>query len=267
MKLVRFNDDRLGELRDSERGPIVVERDRPAIHRLQDVRLRPPLPSPASRIFALGANFAGHVSDGSQALGRPTPDDARPPAGFFVIPGSLIGPEDEIRPPAAARKLDYEAEVAVVLATGGRNLAARDVRFCGYTAFNDVSIRDPHLGLSRLDEGTLSWGLQKNFDGGNILGPYLYVGDFDPGALSIRSRVNGAQRQDGSTAQMIRSFAEGAAYLSRYLTLHPGDLITSGTPAGTAIEQGIDGPYLQNGDVVEVEVGDLGVLRNRVVRD
>jgi 2-keto-4-pentenoate hydratase/2-oxohepta-3-ene-1,7-dioic acid hydratase in catechol pathway len=237
------------------------------VHDVRSVRLRAPLPAPTSRIFALGVNFRSHVAGAAKAVGQAdaTKDDTRPPAGFFVIPGSVVGPDEEVCPPPDAQKLDYEAEVAVVLATGGRDLAPEDVRFWGHTGFNDVSIRDPHLGLSRLDEGALAWGLQKNFYGGNVLGPWVAVGEgHDLAALRIRSSVNGELRQDGSTAEMIRSFAEGVAYLSRYLPLAPGDLLTSGTPAGTAIEQGIDGPFLRPGDVMEVEVEGAGTLRNRV---
>jgi 2-keto-4-pentenoate hydratase/2-oxohepta-3-ene-1,7-dioic acid hydratase in catechol pathway len=299
MRLVRFDDDRTGVLRDGPDGPVVIDlatlegapdsRDwramiddwahaGPALERLvdaapggravQDVALRPPLPSSASRIFAMGVNFRSHVGNAASAVGvaDPTQDDTRPPAGFFVIPGTLAGPDEDVQPPDDVRALDYEAEVAVVLGRGGRHLAPEDVRFWGHAAFNDISIRDPHLKYSRLDEGALAWGLQKNFQGGNALGPWIAVGEgHDLGALSIRSRVNGEQRQDGSTAQMIRSFAEGVAYLSRYLDLQPGDMLTSGTPGGTAIEQGADGPFLRPGDLIEVEIEGAGTLRNRVV--
>jgi 2-keto-4-pentenoate hydratase/2-oxohepta-3-ene-1,7-dioic acid hydratase in catechol pathway len=240
------------------------------VHDVDAVRLRAPVPAPTSRIFAMGQNFRSHVSSAAQAIQVADPTAAtndRPPAGFFVIPGTVIGPDDEIAPPATAQKLDYEAEAAVVLACGGRDLAAGDVRFWGYTGYNDVSIRDPHLGLSQLDKGALAWGLQKNFDGGNVLGPAIVVDEgYDLSNLSIRSSVNGELRQDGSTTDMIRSFAEAAAYISGYLRLEPGDMLTSGTPSGTAIEQGIDGPYLQHGDLIEVEIEGAGVLRNRVRR-
>lgn len=237
------------------------------VYDLQEVQLDAPLPSAVSRIFALGVNFASHVTGASNAVGVAdvTRDETRPPAGFFVIGGTVTGPGAEICPPADAQKVDYEAEVAVVLAGGGRDLAPEDVRFWGHTGFNDVSIRDPHLGLSRLDEGALAWGLQKNFDGANVLGPWMTVGEgHDLADLRIRSSVNGEARQDGRTTQMIRSFADVAAYISRYLALAPGDLLTSGTPGGTAIEQGIDGPFLRTGDVVEVEIEGAGVLRNVV---
>jgi 2-keto-4-pentenoate hydratase/2-oxohepta-3-ene-1,7-dioic acid hydratase in catechol pathway len=304
MRLVRFEDDRTGALAEGRSGTVVVDlttalathgrsdwtalierwpsiraslevfveqagttADGDVVHDLEAVRLRPPLPRPTSRIFALGVNFTSHVAGASAAVGQtdPTRDDTRPPAGFFVIPGTVVGHDDEISPPADAQKVDYEAEVAVVLASGGRNLAPEDVRIWGHTGFNDVSIRDPHLGLSRLDEGALAWGLQKNFQGGNVLGPWLAVDEgHDLTDLRIRSSVNGQLRQDGSTSEMIRSFADAVAYLSRYLPLQPGDLLTSGTPAGTAIEQGIDGPFLRPGDVIEVEIEGAGVLRNTV---
>ncbi len=238
---------------------------------LAGVRLRPPLPMPCSRIFALGLNFASHVGNASKAIDTPDPlavGGEKPLGGFFVIPGTVVGHEDEIRPPARAAKLDYEAEVAVVLASGGLNVRPEAFRIWGHTAYNDLSIRDPHLGvgLTELDKGTLSWALQKNFQGGNVCGPWLTVDEgYDYANLPIVSRVNGEQRQSGSTAQMIHSFARGAAKIAEFVELRPGDLLTSGTPAGTAIEQGIDGPFLRPGDVIEIEIEGAGVLRNRIV--
>lgn len=234
---------------------------------LDEVTLEPPLAGPGARIFALGVNFTSHASGAAGAVGvsDPTRDEARPPAGFFVIPGTVVGHETDIAFPPDASKLDFEAEVAAVLATGGRHLDPAQVRFWGHTAFNDLSVRDPHLGLSRLDEGSLSWALQKNFQGGNACGPWVSVGEHDVDALRISSSVNGEQRQQGTTAQMIHSFAAGAAYLSRHLELRPGDMITSGTPGGTAIEQGVDGPFLQPGDVVEIDIEGIATLRNRIV--
>ena len=171
---------------------------------LAGVRLRPPLPMPCSRIFALGLNFASHVGNASKAIDTPDPlavGGEKPLGGFFVIPGTVVGHEDEIRPPARAAKLDYEAEVAVVLASGGLNVGPEAFRIWGHTAYNDLSIRDPHLGvgLTELDKGTLSWALQKNFQGGNVCGPWLTVDEgYDYANLPIASRVNGEQRQSGS---------------------------------------------------------------------
>jgi 2-keto-4-pentenoate hydratase/2-oxohepta-3-ene-1,7-dioic acid hydratase in catechol pathway len=238
---------------------------------LDGLRLRPPLPSPQGRIFALGTNFASHVAQASAAIGADESLAAqlaqRPPGGFYVIPGTVIGPGDEFAAPPGAVKIDFEVEVAVVLAAAGRGVPADAFRIWGHTGWNDLSIRDPHLGvgLADLDKGTLSWALQKNWDGANACGAYMVVDEgADLADLHLESRVNGELRQNGSTSEMIRSFAEVASYLSQFLRLEPGDVLTSGTPAGTAIEQGIDGPFLQPGDVVECEVEGAGVLRNRM---
>jgi 2-keto-4-pentenoate hydratase/2-oxohepta-3-ene-1,7-dioic acid hydratase in catechol pathway len=234
---------------------------------VSEVRLLAPLPSHNARVFALGANFRSHVAAGAKAAGLDESMADRlatePLTGFFVIPGTTLGPEEAFTAPEAAELIDYEAEAAAVLASGGRNAPAGSFRFWGYTGWNDLSIRDPHLGvgLSSLDRGTLTWALQKNWEGGSSCGVYMVVDEGQPEDVRLVSRVNGEVRQDGSTSEMVRSFGDGAAYLSQFLTLRPGDVILSGTPAGTAIEQGRDGPYLKPGDVVEVEAGDAGVLR------
>jgi 2-keto-4-pentenoate hydratase/2-oxohepta-3-ene-1,7-dioic acid hydratase in catechol pathway len=236
---------------------------------LGDVRLRPPLPAAGGRIFALGANFRSHVASAAKAVGLDESAVAKiaaaPPGGFFVIPGSVIGPGDDFAPPEGAQRIDYEAELAVVLARGGRRLDRGDVAIWGYTGWNDLSVRDPHLGvgLSGLDKGTLSWGLQKNWEGGHACGAYMVVGEGDPADIRVESRVNGEPRQSGSTREMIHSFGDAAAYLSQFLTLRAGDMLLSGTPSGTAIESGEEERYLHPGDVVEVEAGEAGVLRNR----
>jgi 2-keto-4-pentenoate hydratase/2-oxohepta-3-ene-1,7-dioic acid hydratase in catechol pathway len=234
---------------------------------LDSIRLRPPLASPLVRVFALGSNFASHMKKVAMIRGKPFPKARSiPPNGWFLIPGTTIGPEESISPPEGVQKLDYEAEVAAVLAFGGDNLIASDVRFWGITAWNDLSIRDPHLGLSHIDEGVVAWALQKNFETGNPCGPCLAtVETLDLNNVRLACRVNGHTRQDASTSEMIYSFAETVAHISRYLTLSPGDMVVSGTPEGTAFESGIDGPYLTDGDVVEVEVEGVGVLRNHVV--
>jgi 2-keto-4-pentenoate hydratase/2-oxohepta-3-ene-1,7-dioic acid hydratase in catechol pathway len=239
-----------------------------AVRRLDSVRLRPPLPARRSRVFAFGSNFADHIAKASAATGLGgdgyRSEAKPPPSGFFVIPGTIIGQEETLIPPPDAQKLDYEAEVGVVLATGGRDVEAADVHIWGFTGFNDFSIRDPHLGLSELDKGPLSFALQKNFHGGNACGPCLVVDELDAADLGIECRVNGEVRQSGSTRNMIRPFAEIAEFFSHYLSLEPGDMILSGTPQGTAMEGGIDGPFLRPGDVVEVDITGAGVLRNHV---
>lgn len=228
----------------------------------------PPLPHPCARIFAMGGNFSFHVSGMPEsALSDSLREGAaaKPPWGFFVIPGTVVGPETEIVPPVGTKLFDYEAEVGVVLAAAGRSLAAGEVRIWGYTAWSDFSIRDAAFGLSDTDHGPLTWSLVKNFDGANACGPWMVVEEgADPTATRIRCRVNGDLRQDDSTARMTFGYGEIAAHISEYMTLAPGDMILSGTPGGTAIEGGVDGPYLAAGDVVEVEIEGVGTLRNTV---
>jgi 2-keto-4-pentenoate hydratase/2-oxohepta-3-ene-1,7-dioic acid hydratase in catechol pathway len=233
------------------------------------VTLRPPLPEPAARIFAMGGNFPMHLAGAVAKLDLPdsvkqgTKADT-PPWGFFVIPHTTVGPEAEVAPPPATRHFDYEAEVGAVL-TGEPVRDDGRVPIFGYTAWNDFSIRDPAFKLTKVDHGPLTWSLQKNFDTANACGPCLVVdGGADVEAVRIICRVNDEVRQDGTTADMNYKFGEIAAHISEYLTLRPGDMILSGTPSGTAMEGGPEGRFLQDGDVTEVEVDGVGVLRNRV---
>jgi 2-keto-4-pentenoate hydratase/2-oxohepta-3-ene-1,7-dioic acid hydratase in catechol pathway len=133
-------------------------------------------------------------------------------------------------------------------------------------AFHDVSVRDPHFKVGpRIDEGPITWVLQKNFADGSALGPWVVVDeDLDAGALAIVTRVNGDVRQRGNTSEMVYGFGDVADYLARCIPLLSGDVIASGTPAGTAFESGLDGAYLQDGDVVEIAVEGVGVLVNQV---
>jgi 2-keto-4-pentenoate hydratase/2-oxohepta-3-ene-1,7-dioic acid hydratase in catechol pathway len=232
---------------------------------LSHVTLEPPLPDPASRIFAMGGNFPMHTAATVDKLEMKISDSVKsgsrndtPPWGFYVIPGTIVGPEHAVTPPRGTHKLDYEAEVGVVLTGRGSEI-------WGYTAWNDFSIRDAAFGLSKVDHGPLTWSLQKNFATANACGPAMVVGAPVAQGLRIVCRVNGETRQDGNTTDMKYSFAEIVAHLEEYLPLRAGDMILSGTPAGTGMEGGPDGPFLADGDVCEVEVDGTGVLRNRVV--
>lgn len=235
---------------------------------LASTALEPPLPATDVRMFALGGNFSSHVTANATAFevsdsvkaGR---DDGTPPWGFAVLPGSIVGPEAEVHPPRQVQKLDYEGEVAVVF--GGDVTGAEDAPIWGYTAWCDFSIRDAALGISKEDHGPLSWAMTKNFLTGHACGPSMVVADgTDVADLRIVCRVNGEVRQDDSTASMTRTFGEVAAHLSTFLPLGAGDMVLSGTPAGTAVEQGLDGPFLHEGDAVEVEIDGVGTLHNRI---
>jgi 2-keto-4-pentenoate hydratase/2-oxohepta-3-ene-1,7-dioic acid hydratase in catechol pathway len=236
-----------------------------------EVSLEPPLPDPAARIFAMGGNFPMHTAATVEKLEMDISESVKsgskettPPWGFYVIPGTIVGPEAQVSPPAGTLKLDYEAEVGVVL-SGQEPSANGGLPIWGYTAWNDFSIRDPAFGLSKVDHGPLTWSLQKNFASANACGPAMVVGEPIPASgLRIVCRVNGETRQDGNTVQMKYGFDEIAAHIGEYLPLRAGDMILSGTPAGTGMEGGPDGPFLADGDITEVEVDGTGVLRNRI---
>jgi 2-keto-4-pentenoate hydratase/2-oxohepta-3-ene-1,7-dioic acid hydratase in catechol pathway len=243
---------------------------------IDDVQLSAPLPASDARIFAVGANFALHAAQSERAMhGESVGVPARtlellenkrngvPPWGFTVLPSTVVGPDAAVWAPPAARKLDYEGEVAAVLRVGPKG----DVTVWGLAPWNDFSLRDPHFGLGpRVDEGPLTWSLQKNFDTGSACGPWVVADSgLDVTDVSFRLRVNGELRQDGSTGDMIYGFADIIEHFGHFLTLRDGDVIASGTLSGTAFEGGVDGPYLVPGDTVEVEVDEIGVLRNRIV--
>lgn len=236
----------------------------------------PPLPSPVGRIFAAGANVAAHASKAlTEATGETVEEHhlvaekrkGLPPWGFTVLPSTVVGDGATVVPPPGIEKFDYEAELAAVVGTGGRGLAVTDVEFWAFGPFCDFSVRDQYVGVGTpIDRGPLVWALTKNFETGNSLGPWLTTVDdgVDVNDVELDLTVNGELRQSFSTAAMIYSFAEIASHISRFVELHPGDIILSGTGAGTAVEQGVDGPYLKSGDRVAVTVRGGGRLDNTV---
>jgi 2-keto-4-pentenoate hydratase/2-oxohepta-3-ene-1,7-dioic acid hydratase in catechol pathway len=179
---------------------------------------------------------------------------------FAKFANSLVGPADRIVPPATTEQVDYEAELAVVIGTPGRNIAAADAlgHVAGAMAFNDISARDLQLANNL-------WTGGKAIDTFAPCGPALVLRDDigDLQALGVRTRVNGEVVQDGNTASMIFGVAETIAFLSEIMTLEPGDIIATGTPAGVGNSR-TPKLFLHPGDVVEVEIEGIGTLRNPV---
>lgn len=243
---------------------------------LASVELRAPMPSPHARIFALGGNVASHMAAAMTKISGKTVTaesiiaerrQGLPPWGFVVLPETVVGPMHPVSPPAGITKYDYEAEVAVILRGGGRNMRASDVSVWGFTAWNDLSIRDGRLGIGQpIHRGAFNWAMEKNFDTGNSCGPWVVVDEpRNPMKLRVQMRVNGVTRQDWSTEEMMYSFGDTAEFLSKYASLKAGDIICSGTGHGTAAEYGADGDrWLKPGDKLEVEVEGVGILRNDV---
>ena len=210
---------------------------------LAQVRLLQPVVP--SKIVAFGKNYADHVAE----MGGPAPDD---PVLFLKPSTSAVGPDDEIKLPALTREVHHEAELAVVIGAVVRSVPVERAleTVLGYTCANDVTARD----LQRADG---QWARAKGFDTFCPLGPWIET-DLDPTDVLVECRVNGDLRQSASTQVLLHSVAELIAFASAAMTLLPGDVILTGTPAGV-------GPLVDR-DVVEAEIEDIGVLRNPVLR-
>jgi 2-keto-4-pentenoate hydratase/2-oxohepta-3-ene-1,7-dioic acid hydratase in catechol pathway len=219
------------------------------------VRLLAPVPDPR-KIICLGLNYRDHAAES----GAPIPKD---PILFSKYATALIGQGEPIVLPAISNEVDYEAELVVVVGKRGRQIAedAALSFVAGYTIGHDVSARD-----WQLKKDGKQWMAGKTFDTFAPTGPWLVTADEvpDPHALAIRLRLNGQVMQDSNTKEMIFSVGFVIAHLSRIFTLEPGDLIFTGTPPGVGMARKPP-VYLKAGDVVEVEIGGLGVLRNPVV--
>ena len=218
---------------------------------LQSVRLLAPVPDP-EKIVCLGLNYSDHAAETGQ-------EPPAAPLWFAKFANSLIGSGEEIVLPAAHPDyVDYEAELAVVIGRPTHRVEADRAlsHLAGAMPFNDVSARDLQL------QNPL-WTSGKAIDTFAPCGPALVTLDEagDLGALGLRTRINGNQVQEGNTSNLIFSVAAAVAWLSRTMTLLPGDIIATGTPAGVGGPQGI---FLRAGDTVEVEVDRLGTLTNHV---
>jgi 2-keto-4-pentenoate hydratase/2-oxohepta-3-ene-1,7-dioic acid hydratase in catechol pathway len=238
---------------------------------LSDAKLWAPLTQPGT-IYCAGANYRDHVEEMSKALNHPMPDDLRAYFGapwFFIKPSRscVIGPNAQTRHPEHAATLDWEAELAVVIGAPARNVAAADALqyVAGYTIANDLSARDL-MKRPQMPAGTpfhFDWTSHKAFEGACPMGPWITPADqvTDPQSLGIRLRVNEVVKQDSNTSQMIFSLAEQIAHLSRAVTLQPGDVILTGTPAGVGAATR---EFLAAGDRVHVEIDGLGALETSI---
>ncbi|UCC48880.1 MAG: fumarylacetoacetate hydrolase family protein, partial [Gemmatimonadota bacterium] len=199
-------------------------------------------PCEPSKVIAVGLNYRSHLGE------RPAPAE---PGLFAKLPSALIGPEDEIVIPVDASNVHYEGELVVVIGKKAKNVSVVDAAdyVFGVTAGNDVSER----GWQR---GDLQWLRAKASDTFAPIGPAIVTG-LDYNDLLVQTRLNGELRQSERTQDMLRDVEAIVSYISRYVTLLPGDVIFTGTPGTTQA--------MQPGDVVEVEVEGVGVLRNTVV--
>ena len=207
------------------------------------------------RIFCIGVNYEEHRIE----TGR---ERATAPTIFMRTTQSQIGHGRTIHiAPEASTKVDYEGEIAVVIGTGGRNIARGDAmrHVAFYSAYNDVSVRD-------WQNHTSQWTPGKNFDGTGAFGPWLVPASempSDPAQIALTTRLNGQVMQSATAAQMIFAIDEQIAYISTFTALLPGDVIVTGTPGGVGAKR-VPPVWMKPGDVVEIEVSGVGVLRNPI---
>ena len=257
LDLLLSGDELWAELRSAARGA------RNGIP-VQTAKILAPIPRPPRNVFCVGWNYSEHFEEGKQARGQAGPQLAPQeipqfPALFTKNPATVVGHDAPVWFPAPhSEQLDWEAELAVVIGKGGRDIAEADAmaHVFGYTCANDISVRD----VQRRHGG--QWFKGKNFDTHLPMGPWIVTADeLDPSDLAIRSRVNGVVKQDSRTKFMVFKIPRLIAEVSAGCTLWPGDMIITGTPAGVGFAR-TPPEYLKVGDVVEVEIEGIGVLRN-----
>lgn len=226
----------------------------PVLDGAERMRVGAPIARPG-KVVCIGLNYRDHAAE----TGQEPPVE---PVVFLKDPSTVVGPYDDLLIPRDSVKTDWEVELAVVIGRSARYLDS-DVEalscIAGYAVSNDVSERE-----FQLERGG-QWDKGKSCETFNPLGPWLVPADEvdDPGRLGLRLWVNGEPRQDGTTANMVFPVAFIVRYLSRFMVLHPGDVVNTGTPAGVAL--GLPGtPYLRPGDVVELEIDGLGRSRQEV---
>ena len=220
---------------------------------MAEVNLLAPVSPP--NIIAIGRNYRGHVEETGASL-------PERPAIFLKATSALCSPNDDIvLPKAAPNEVDYECELAIVIGQRARNVSPDEALdyVLGYTCANDVSARDCQM---RLD---VQWARAKSFDTFAPMGPWIETG-IDPDHAPICSRLNGKVMQSSNTSDLIFSCRELISYISHSMTLLPGTVIMTGTPEGVGFTR-VPPVFLRPGDVVEVEIRGIGVLRNTVVAE
>jgi 2-keto-4-pentenoate hydratase/2-oxohepta-3-ene-1,7-dioic acid hydratase in catechol pathway len=232
-----------------------------ASYPLSSIRWYAPIPRPAKNVFCVGRNYAAHVREGAAAH-QTEAKLPEVPVFFTKAPTTVAGPFDDVpRHRGVTEQMDWEAELGVVIGRAGRNIAARDAlgHVFGYTVLNDFTARD-------LQRSHTQWFKGKTLDGSCPLGPVVITAEEfgDPQQKRVMSRVNGVVKQDASTRDMIFPVATIIEWLSKGMTLEPGDIIATGTPEGVGMGR-TPQEWLHDGDIVETEVEGIGVMRNRIV--
>jgi 2-keto-4-pentenoate hydratase/2-oxohepta-3-ene-1,7-dioic acid hydratase in catechol pathway len=221
--------------------------------KIQSITFRSPIEKPG-KIVCMGLNYADHAKEGG---------NARPeyPSFFMRVPSSLTAHLSPIVRPKVSDKLDYEAELAFVVGKTARHLTRENALDCvaGYSIFNDGSIRD-------YQRKTTQWTIGKNFDQTGAFGPWLVTPDELPAGchgLNIQSRLNGQVMQNANTKDFLWDVAETIVLITECMTLEPGDVVITGTPAGVGYAR-TPPVYMKSGDICEIEIESIGILRNTI---
>ncbi len=230
---------------------------------LAEVRLEAPVPRPRRNIWCVGRNYHAHAKELRETVFKNSNADPQAwPIVFTKVPECVVADGDDVRLPGAAvsSQIDYEAELAVVIGRGGRNIGRAEAmsHVFGYTIVNDVTARDVQMRHQQ-------WDLGKSFDTFCPMGPWVVTADeLDGTDTRVRCWVNDELRQDARTQDLIFDLPTLIETCSRGITLLPGDIIATGTPAGVGM--GMTPPsWLTHGDVVRIEIDGIGTLRNRFV--
>lgn len=229
---------------------------------LETVELAAPIPRPRKNVLCVGRNYAEHAAESMLARGQEVKLPEFPNI-FTKAVTTVIGPNSDIPFDAAvSEQIDWEVELGVIIGSGGRHITREDAmrHVWGYTVINDVSARDIQ------NRSGVQWFLGKSLDGSCPMGPWIVTADElnDPANLRLRLLVNGVVKQDDTTAHMIFDIPTLLAELSRGMTLEPGDILATGTPAGVGFARKPP-EFLRPGDVMESVIEGIGTLRNRVV--
>jgi 2-keto-4-pentenoate hydratase/2-oxohepta-3-ene-1,7-dioic acid hydratase in catechol pathway len=227
-----------------------VTRDQSPDWKLSEIKFRPAIPNPG-KILCAGINYRAHAAE----TGRETP---KKPSIFARFADTLVGHEGEMTRPLISREFDFEGELALVIGRPGRQIRPEHAleHVAGYTCFVDGSVRD-------YQKFSVTAG--KNFPGTGVLGPWLVTPDEipDPSRLTLTTRLNGAEMQHSTTDRLIHPVPEILAFCSDFTALSPGDVIATGTPEGVGHSRKPQ-VWMKAGDVLEVEITDIGTLRARV---
>lgn len=220
---------------------------------IDDVTLMPVIPNPGA-IFCVGLNYHDHVLETGRAL-------TSAPTIFLRTPASQVAHGQAIVRPPESSLLDFEGEIAVIIGTGGRRISESDAwkHVAGYACYNDASIRDWQLA-------TTQWTAGKNFWRTGAFGPWMVTADeiLPERRMTLTTRLNGQEVQRATTDQLIHRIPQQIAYVSSFTPLEPGDVIVTGTPGGIGSKR-VPPLFMKPGDVCEVEVDAIGLLRNTIV--